>query len=121
MQVQPINDINFGTKNTFLLKSKNAITKQDKDYWKSLHYEAKARLNYLKFQEADWNLGKINTKGSFGILAFLSWLAVMGYRKCKSAWYESKSYCSFPNRFAEPDNYRAKVERNYIIKKGYDF
>ena len=120
MQVQPINSANFQSKNTFLLKAKNAATKQDKDYWKSLHYEAKARLSYSKFKNAEDNFMKIEDTGSIvGTIALCTAIMAMSYRKLQSVIYETKSYSLFPNRFAEADDPNALEERNYKIKEQY--
>ena len=121
MEVQAINNSNFKAKNSFLNKSKNAITKQEKDYWKSLHYEAKAKLNYKKFETADRQLGveNINLHSIKGIFSLVALLSTMAYRKFQSFTYQTDSYSAFPNRFAEPDEYDTKETRHYKIKESY--
>lgn len=106
----------FGNKNTFLNKAKNAVNPVEKNYWESLHNEAKARLSYKKFGKAEQELSNL---GDNKPLSFFKSLLKMGYRKIESAVYEVKAYNKFPSRYAEPDNFNAVVDRHYKIKENY--
>lgn len=124
MQVQTVNSTNFKSKNTFLKKSNNSLSRLYKDYWKSLHYEAKARLSYKKFKDAEHKVYINEDTGSFcGTLSMAAMIMAVVYRKLQSVIYDTKSYSLFPNRFAEPDDFdcEAKECRYYKIKKGYEY
>ena len=102
----------IGIKNTFLNKAKNSRSMVNRNYWESLHYEAKSRLNYIKFKNAEQDLMKTDEKPIPLIKAF----AKMAYRKIMSGIYEGKAYSKFPHRFYEPDNtINAGEERFYKI------
>ena len=114
MTVQKINPITLKVKNTFLEKSRNAINRTEKYYYESLDYEAKARMQYLRYKKADEELD--NAKSSFDIIKiFLK----MAKEKWQSFVYTTDSYSRFPNRFAEADNQHAYPIRNYKIKWDY--
>lgn len=115
MQIQGIenNNTTFGLKNTFLHKAKTARYKIEKDYWKSLHYEAKSRLYYQRYNNATKELHGIDDVTSIDSIKKFSKIAL---NKLKSIIFESKSYSEFPNRFAEADNLKAAEERYYKVK-----
>lgn len=98
------------TKNTFLNKAKNARSIIRKDYWESLHYEAKSRLNHQKFLSAKQDLKKADDKP----IPALKALAKMTYCKLISGLYKGKAYSKFSYRFQEADNImNAGEERFY--------
>ena len=115
MQVQRIenNNTTFGSKNTFLHKAKTSRFKIEEYYWKSLHYEAKSRLYYQRYNNAIKELQGIDDITSISSIKTFSKIAL---NKLKSVIFESKSYGKFPNRFAEADNLKATEERYYKLK-----
>ena len=116
MQMQNINNnynVHFGVKNTFLNRAKNARNIVEEHYWQSLHYEAKARLNYQKFTKVKHELRKYDETRPISLFKVLS---NMAYRKFNSLFCRGKAYGKFPNRFAEPDNLNSAEERFYKIK-----
>ena len=116
MEVQKIqnnNGISFNGKQTFLNRAKNAGDKITRYYWESLHYEAKSRLHYQKYNNAAKELGN---EGDIKSLSSIKKVLKIAFHKLKSVTFESKSYGKFPNRFAEPDNYNAIEYRFYKIK-----
>lgn len=118
MKINPINNTNFEAKNTFLLRAKNADNVSTKNYWESLHYEAKGRLNYQKYKQSEKTFSTIEDTS---VLTLLSILAKMAYRKLQSVIYETEAYSAFPNRFAEPDDCseNSTEDRFYKIKDNY--
>ena len=119
MQIQGIkenNTTNFGMKNTFLNKAKNARGIVERRYWESLHNEAKARLQYKKFQKAEKELAKVDEDDS---ATFFKILSKMAYRKILSGIYSGRAYDKFPNRYLKPDNIAnafSPNKRHYKIK-----
>ena len=118
MQVHSVqnNNTNFGNKNTFLNRAKNARNIVERQYWESLHNEAKSKLNYRKFKKTEKELE--NTDGNF--LSFFKVISKMAYRKVLSGIYSGRAYGKFPNRYIGPDNLLAEEERFYKIKKYYN-
>ena len=120
MQIKTVDNNAFGCKNTFLLKSWHALSNIEMDYYRSLHHEAKSRINFIKFNKSYRNVTKHseletledNYEVTLG-------LAKMFYYKLMSVVHEIISHKVFPNRFAEPDNIHARVRRNYKIKENY--
>lgn len=112
-KVQYNDNISFNRKETFLNMAKNAGDKITRYYWESLHYEAKSRLHYQKYNNAVKELRNIDDIAS---LSSIKTFAKILFNKFKSAIFESKSYGKFPNRFAEPDNCNVLEERFYKIK-----
>jgi len=113
------NDVIFGAKNTFWVKAKKAGNKIDKHYWESLHYEAKAKLSYRKYQKSTNEIDEAFDDSSKWDI--IKGIAKMTYRKLQSVYYDTKAYSKFPNRFAEPDNFQALEERNYKVKENYKY
>lgn len=98
------------TKNTFLNKAKNARNMLRKDYWESLHYEAKSRLNHQKFLSAKQDLKQADDKP----ISVLKALTKMAYCRLISGLYKGKAYSKFSYRFQEADNImNAGEERFY--------
>ena len=118
MKVNPISNTNFEAKNTFLLRAKKADNILSQNYWESLHYEAKARLNYQKFRK---NERAFETVENASVLTMFAMLTKMAYRKLQSVFYDTKAHEVFPNRFAEPDNCNdtSGEDRFYKIKANY--
>lgn len=122
MRINAINNTNFLSKNTFLTKAKKSKNIKEQHYWESLHYEAKARLNYKKFQNAEKSLNNINDTGSmFGAIALFTAFSTIAFRKLQSVIYDNKAYTKFPNRFTEPDNINVAEERHYKVKENYKY
>ena len=123
MKVQQIDNNSFRAKrvkNTFLNKSKNALNNVDKAYYKSLHYEAKARLHYLKFQKAESELSTLeNINIPNKPMAFIRIISKMIKEKFKSFVFSGDAYGEFPNRYAEPDSIKMDPIRYYKIKENY--
>ena len=103
-----------------MLKSWHASSAAEADYYRSLRYEARSRLNYMKFNRAirkvnkhsDLETCEDNYEVTFGIVKTL-------YHGLMGVIYKTKSHKAFPNRFAEPDDKLAKVKRHYKIKENY--
>ena len=120
MNVRRIQDnTTFGIKNTFLNRAKNAGSVLEKRYWESLHNEAKAKLNYMKFEKAEKELKMVKESDTITLVAGL--LAKMAYRKVKSVIYLGKAHCKFPNRFAEPDSLFGKEAKFYNVKGNFPY
>ena len=107
-------------KHTFSQKAKNAVSPTAKKYYKSLNSEAKARLEYMKYQKADEKLSNIPEEFAIGnILSGLKTLSKMVNHKVKSVIYQTDSYRRFPERFWEADNQHAYPERFYKLSSSY--
>ena len=121
MQVQRISNNNyntsFGIKHTYLYRSKNSITKLERDYFKSLHKEAMARRTYLDFNKAEFDLmnygGSNSLKDTWNKIKLFS--KITG-KKLLSVIYEDEAYRAFPNRFVEPDIKSSEPWRYYQLK-----
>lgn len=110
MKIQKIDILSFEGKNTFLQKSEKAVSKEQKNYFLSLHYEAKARMHYLRFQKAKKELD--NSKNKFNLLKTF---CKMAKEKWQSFIFVTDSYKAFSKRFSEPDNWSANPLRHYKI------
>lgn len=118
MQLQPITNTNFGAKNTFLRKAKLTLDSDEKKYFKSLHYEARARLHYIRFKEAEKALDNINDGTTInGSLKIVKTLIKMANEKINSVSDETNAFHSFPVRFFAPDNEQAYPYRYYKTNK----
>ena len=118
MQVQSINNISFSSKNTYLERSKHAVTKLEKNYFKSLHHEAMARKLYLDYRKAESQLeefeeGVNSLEDAWKVIKIF---ARMTSKKISSARSEADAYQAFPNRFIEPDDKNAYPWRHYKLK-----
>ena len=118
MRVQPVDNINMGSKHTYLQRSKCSVTKLEKDYFKSLHKEAMARKSYLDYRKADADLstydGCINSLGD--AWEVIKIFARMASKKLESVVHLSDAHIAFPNRFIEPDNKYIYPHRYYQLK-----
>ena len=121
--MQPVSVTPFTSKQNFLKKSQQAVSSINKRYYESLHYEAKSRANYVKYNNAILELDKFGTfdnidtfKKAFSLLKTFSKIL---YRKICSAFYEQKAYGLFPDRFLRPDDFHSKVFRYYDVKNSY--
>ncbi len=117
MQVQPITNNTFTSKNTFLQKAKLALSVEDKSYYKSLHYEAKSRMHYLKYQKADSelaNFDEINLKNAFN---FVKVVLKLASEKLKSVLNQTDAFHMYPTRFYMADNKKANPHRYYKTNK----
>ena len=104
---------NFGVKNTFLNKAKKALYVIDNDYWESLHYEAKARLNHKNFNAAYQELKQ--TKKT-NVLSTLKLLSKILWKRLQSEIFVNASYYKFPDRYIKPDDVSSIKPRHYKIK-----
>lgn len=116
MQITKINNncsMTYGTKSgSFLNKSKRALTKEMKNYYASLHNEAKARLYYTRFEQTEHELCQFSDKDITNKpLKFVKFLFDMTKNKVASVYYDSKAYKAFPRRFYYSDN--LNPERHY--------
>lgn len=120
MQVVEIQNSNLNTnlesKKTFLKKAKEARYSAKEHYYKSLHNEAKARMFYKKFRNAE---NELFCSDRDDIYFFCKSVIKMAYRKIQSVIYDTKAFSEFPNRFTESDKYSDKVQRYYKIKRNY--
>ena len=119
MQVQPITDTNFGAKNTFLRKAKHATNSAEIKYFKSLHYEAKARLHYMKFQKAEQQLSEMGVDwwDSGSILKSFLCFIKMAKEKIISVSQETDAFHAYPTRFYAADNENHLPHRYYKTNK----
>ena len=83
---------NFGIKNTFLNMAKNATTKEDRFYWKNLHYKAKSRLAEREFNRMEHIINIENKPVS--VVSLLKSFYKMVSNDMQSAYYEWKYYRS---------------------------
>jgi len=119
MQVQPLSNNSFGSKNTFLRKSHRALNPDDKNLYKSLHYEAKSRLHYLKFQRAVNEIENIEEDADTikGFFSLAKILCIIAKEKIASAMNEGDAFRFYPLRFLAPDNKNALPHRYYKTNK----
>lgn len=118
MQVQPITNNTFASKNTFLQKSKQAISVEDKTYYKSLHYEAKARMNYIKFQKLAAELAENDSLNSAkNIWNVMKLIVNMASKKLNSMSYQTDSINMYPTRFYKADDPKVFPYRYYKTNK----
>ena len=105
-------------KNTFSRKAKDATSSMVRKYYKSLDSEARARLEYAKFQKAESELDDIPTDSELKIKDILKGVKLffkMANHKLNSVVHETDSFHYFPERFYEPDNPKAFPERHYKL------
>lgn len=121
MQVNAVDNVSFnGVKHSFLNKAKNSSSPMAKAYYKSLHNEAMARLEYMKFKKVDSELDDIPNDFSIdNILKAVKTLLKLGNHKLNSVDYQTKAYSKFPERFMEPDNSFNSPHRYYRLSKAY--
>ena len=104
MLARPVTNISFGKGNSFLQKSLNAANKDMEAYYRSLHHEAKARLNYKKFQEIGKNISNPEDIKNFkDAWTFVKQFSQLAKRKIYSIIEQSCAYNECPERFLEPD------------------
>ena len=98
MKSQPINNLTFGNKNTFLQKSINARKPNDARYFKSLHYEAASRLHNIRFLAAKKELKNTGLTSFSAIKTF----GKMVKEKIETKLCKLKSWDELPKSFYEP-------------------
>ena len=139
MFVKSIDSSSFNGKNTFLQKSKAAyldakivarkegltplakskIAELEKlgAYYKSLHFEAEARLDNIKSEKEFEKLKEFGTLQEFpgisGVLKMVKIFFKGSLLKLNSAITQGDSYGAFPERFKEADNINNKPLRYY--------
>lgn len=138
MNVNSINSTTFSSKNTFLQKSKTAYSNAKQilkkegltplakakfaelektgAYYKSLHFEAEARLDNIKSQKEFEKLDEIFTfecPGFSGLLKIAAIFVKGFYFKFNSAITQGDAFGAFPERFKEIDNIKNNPPRNY--------
>ena len=117
MKTQNLSQSNYSTsfkaKNTFLNKAKNSKFVIDNDYWKSLHHEAKARLNYRSFKNA---LQELTQTDKTKPLSFFKTFSKMILKGFQSEVHTNIAYYKFPDRFIRPDNLHSVEPRFYKLK-----
>lgn len=139
MFFESINPTSFSSKNTFLQKSKSAyldakivarkegltplakskIAELEKlgAYYKSLHFEAEARLDNIKSEKEFGKLKEPGTLETFPGISGLLKMAKIFFKGCllkfNSAITQGDSFGAFPERFKEADNTENKPARYY--------
>ena len=117
MKVRPITTNTFGGKNTFLQKAKLAISSEDKAYYKSLHYEAKSRMYYLKYRKVDNELADFHEIHLKNVLDVAKVVLMLIGVKLNSVIYETKAFDLYPTRFYIADNTETVPHRYYKKNK----
>jgi len=102
MNIQPTTSCQFRSKNSYINLAEKALTKDDKLKLLSYHYEAKARMHYLKFLREKSNLknlydnnGSMIAKG----FKFIKLISKMAYEKFLSWYHISDAFKLYPKRF----------------------
>ena len=117
MQVQPITNNAFCGKNTFLQKAKYSLDTEDIKYFKSLHYEAKARLHYLKFKKASNDLAEIKTLNNGNAIKLIKTIFNVAKEKIISISNQTEAFHYYPDRFYEADDVMLIPNRFYKTNK----
>ena len=121
MQVQGINNYQsnttFGNKGTYLNKAKLALMKENKDYFLSLHNEAKARLHYSRYEKNQNQLLEQMDNPLENPIRSVRLLANTIKERVLSSHFYTKAHKKCNLRFAAPD--KPNSERHYQIKTEY--
>ena len=117
MNIKSVENVSFGgVKNTFLNKAKNAHGIINKKYSQSLHHEAKARLEYVKYQNASQELDNMDFDWSLKSIAKATKTVLeMVNHKLSSVKHQTAAYDKFPERFFDDMD----ADRHYKIPLSY--